>query len=84
MPYFTIINQAPFALELKETKSKEDVWLKVQSNDGAPFWPNEENETLRARIENMNEITEPFKYTEAHCTLLRLYNKVCFLFINFI
>lgn len=77
VPYFTIINRAPFSIEVEDMdRAEESKWLKVKSNDCSPFWPKSDvRKTVRARCEGFPEVTEAFKYAEVQCTLLRLNNK---------
>lgn len=76
MPYYVIINSAPFTIEVQEHQRPADPWIKVKTNDCAALWPKAETQMLHVRTEDeTKEVTHPFKYTDVQCTLLRLNNK---------
>ncbi|XP_065079310.1 intermembrane lipid transfer protein Vps13 isoform X3 [Ochlerotatus camptorhynchus] len=76
MPYFVLINQADFDVEVQEHLRPGDPWTRVKVNDCVPLWPKtEENQMLRVKAADHREITAPFKYTEVQCTLLQLKNR---------
>jgi vacuolar protein sorting-associated protein 13A/C len=76
MPYFVLINRAPFDIEVQEDKRPADPRIRVKSNDCAPLWPKvESNRMLRVKVLDTEEITAPFKYDDVQCSLLQLKNK---------
>lgn len=76
MPFYVLINRAPFDIEVQEDKRPADPRIFVKTNDCAPLWPKAEgNRMLRAKTVDQDEITAPFKYDDVQCTLLQLKNK---------
>lgn len=76
MPFYVLINRAPFDIEVQEDQRPADPHIVVKSNDCAPLWPRAEGKRmLRAKAVDTNEITAPFKYDDVQCTLLQLKNK---------
>jgi vacuolar protein sorting-associated protein 13A/C len=76
MPYYVLINRAPFDIEVQEDKRPADPRILVKANDCAPLWPRTEgNRMLRVKTVDMDEITAPFKYDDVQCSLLQLRNK---------
>lgn len=76
MPYYVLINRAPFDIEVQEDKRPADPRILVKVNDCAPLWPKAEgNRMLRVKTVDMDEITAPFKYDDVQCSLLQLKNK---------
>lgn len=76
MPYFVLINRAPFDIEVQEDKRPADPRIVVKANDCAPLWPKaESNRMLRVKTVDTDEITAPFKYNQVQCSLLQLKNK---------
>lgn len=76
MPFYVLINRAPFDIEVQEDQRPADPRIVVKSNDCAPLWPKAEgNRMLRAKTIDTDEITAPFKYDDVQCTLLQLRNK---------
>ncbi|EAT37516.1 AAEL010508-PA [Aedes aegypti] len=76
MPYFVLINQADFDIEVQEHLRPGDPWTRVKVNDCVPLWPKtEDNRMLRVKAADQSQITAPFKYTEVQCTLLQLKNR---------
>ena len=76
MPFYVLINRAPFDIEVQEDKRPADPRIMVKTNDCAPLWPKAEgNRMLRAKTVDQDEITAPFKYDDVQCTLLQLKNK---------
>jgi vacuolar protein sorting-associated protein 13A/C len=77
MPYYALINRAPFMIEAQEDKRTEDSWLMVSTDECIPFWPKaEKSDLMRIKIADTADITTPFNFTEVQCTLLPLKNKV--------
>lgn len=75
MPYFVLINRAPFDIEVQEDMRPADPRILVKSNDCAPLWPKaESNRMLRVKTLDTSEITAPFKYDDVQCSLLKLEN----------
>lgn len=76
MPFYVLINRAPFDIEVQEDQRPGDPRILVKCNDCAPLWPKAEgNRMLRAKTVDQDEITAPFKYDDVQCTLLQLKNK---------
>lgn len=76
MPFYVLINRAPFDIEVQEDKRPADPRILVKSNDCMPLWPKaEDNRMLRAKTVDQDEITAPFKYDDVQCSLLQLKNK---------
>jgi vacuolar protein sorting-associated protein 13A/C len=76
MPYYVLINRAPFDIEVQEDKRPADPRIHVKTNDCAPLWPKAEgNRMLRVKTVDQEEITAPFKYDDVQCSLLQLKNK---------
>lgn len=76
MPFYVLINRAPFDIEVQEDKRPADPRILVKTNDCAPLWPKaESNRMLRAKTVDQEEITAPFKYDDVQCSLLQLKNK---------
>lgn len=76
MPYYVLINRAPFDIEVQEDTRPADPKILVKVNDCAPLWPKAEvNRMLVANIHKTSEITAPFKYDDVQCSLLQLKNK---------
>ncbi|KAG5677846.1 hypothetical protein PVAND_007566 [Polypedilum vanderplanki] len=76
MPYYVLINRAPFDIEVQEDKRPADPRILVKANDCAPLWPKAEGDRmLRVKTVDMDEITAPFKYNDVQCSLLQLRNK---------
>jgi vacuolar protein sorting-associated protein 13A/C len=76
MPYYVLINRAPFDIEVQEDKRPADPRILVKSNDCEPLWPKTEGDRmLIVKTVDTNEITAPFKYDDVQCSLLQLKNK---------
>lgn len=76
MPFYVLINRAPFDIEVQEDQRPADPRILVKTNDCAPLWPKAEGDRmLRAKTVDMEEMTAPFKYDDVQCTLLQLKNK---------
>lgn len=76
MPYYILINRAPFDIEVQEFKRPADPRIIVKKAGCSPLWPkSEECRMLRAKIVDTDEITAPFQYDDVQCSLLRLNNK---------
>lgn len=76
MPFYVLINRAPFDIEVQEDQRPADPRIVVKTNDCVPLWPKAEgNRMLRAKVVGQEEITAPFKYDDVQCTLLQLRNK---------
>ncbi|KAJ8937448.1 hypothetical protein NQ314_011837 [Rhamnusium bicolor] len=77
MPYYVIINNAPFPIECQENDRPADHWTKVEPESCSALWPRSELEDklLKIRVNETEEVSAPFLYTESHTTLLRLNNK---------
>lgn len=76
MPFYVLINRAPFDIEVQEDQRPADPRILVKTNDCAPLWPKaESNRMLRVKTIDQDEITAPFKYDDVQCSLLQLKNK---------
>lgn len=76
MPFYVLINRAPFDIEVQEDQRPADPRIVVKTNDCAPLWPKAEgHRMLRAKTVDQDEITAPFKYDDVQCSLLQLKNK---------
>lgn len=76
MPFYILINRAPFDIEVQEAQRPADPRILVKCNDCAPLWPKtEQNRMLVVKTVDQSEITAQFKYDEVQCTLLQLKNK---------
>lgn len=76
MPFYVLINRAPFDIEVQENQCPNDPTIVVKSEDCEPLWPRaEDNRMLRVKALNEDETTAPFKYDDVQCTLLQLKNK---------
>lgn len=76
MPFYVLINRAPFDIEVQEDKRPADSSILVKTNDCAPLWPRAERDRmLRAKAVDQEQITASFKYDDALCTMLELKNK---------
>lgn len=76
MPYYVLINRAPFNIEVQEDKRPADPRILVKTNDCAPLWPQAEGDRmLKVKVIDTDEITAPFKYDDVQCSLLQLKNK---------
>lgn len=81
-PYYILINNAPFTIECQEFDRPADSWKRVEPKSCTALWPKSERDDklLKLKIEDTEEISAPFLFTESHTTLLKLKNKVSFLF----
>lgn len=79
-PYYVIINNAPFAIECQETDRPADPWFSVESKSCTALWPKSEqnDKSMKVRVEGTAETSASFLYTESHTTLLTISNKVRF------
>ncbi|KAJ8973732.1 hypothetical protein NQ317_012871 [Molorchus minor] len=77
MPYYVIINNAPFSIECQESDRSADPWTLVEPKSCSALWPLSglEDKMLHLRVPETQEVTAKFLYTESHNTLLRLNNK---------
>jgi vacuolar protein sorting-associated protein 13A/C len=76
MPYYVLINRAPFDIEVQEDKRPADPRIHVKANDCAPLWPRAQGDRmLRVKTVDLDEVTAPFKYDNVQCSLLQLKNK---------
>lgn len=84
MPYYVLINKAPFTIECQEDQRSGDPWLKIEPDKSVPFWPKTSaNKMMRVKTADESAIARSFNYTEVQNTLLKLENKVRFYFIIF-
>lgn len=77
-PYYVIMNNAPFAIECQETNRPADPWFSIQPKSCTALWPKSEQQDklLKLRVEETEETSASFLYSESHNTLLTINNKV--------
>lgn len=77
-PYYIVMNNAPFVIEVQEFDRPGDPWTRIEANSCSPLWPKSslEEKLLKLRIEGTTEVSASFLYTESHNTLLKLKNYV--------
>lgn len=81
MPYYILLNKAPFTIEVQEDQRPGDPWLSVGSEDSIPFWPkNSSNKMMRIRTAEDRNVANSFDYTTVQDTLLKLDNSVSIYF----
>lgn len=78
VPFFVMMNKAPFAIEVQEDKRPADKWTKIEANQCVPLWPKDESKMLRVRACDNKHVSRPFKFDEVQCTLLKMENQVIF------
>lgn len=80
MPYYILLNKAPFTIEVQEDQRPADPWLSVATDESIPFWPkNPSNEMMRICTAEDRTIKNSFNYTTVQDTLLKLKHAVsCF------
>lgn len=76
MPFYVLVNKAPYTIEVQENNRPGDAWLKVEENQCIPFWPKSNSEMLRVKAADDNDVSRPFKLSDMQCMFLRLNNKV--------
>lgn len=76
MPFYVLMNKAPFAIQVQDNKRPGDTWLTIEPEDCAPLWPRSESNTLHVRVKDDENISRPFKFTEVQCSLLKMKNRV--------
>ncbi|KAK3913373.1 Vacuolar protein sorting-associated protein 13 [Frankliniella fusca] len=76
-PYYVLVNNAPFAIECRESDRPNDSWIRVEPGACNPFWPvSSSNEAgLRVRVAGTIEMSGSFSYNSVYTVLLRLNNK---------
>ncbi|KAJ1520910.1 hypothetical protein ONE63_003990 [Megalurothrips usitatus] len=75
-PYYVLVNNAPFAVECRETDLPSDPWIKVEPGACSPFWPKSSSDSgLRVRVAGTIEMSGSFSYSTVYTVLLRLDNK---------
>lgn len=70
------MNNAPFAIQVQESKRPGDSWIVIESQDCVPLWPKSDGKTLHVRAGNDENVSRPFNFDEAQCTLLKMKNRV--------
>lgn len=76
MPFYILINRAPFDIEVQEYNRPADPRIIIKNQSCQSLWPKSEDcKMLRAKIVDTDEITAPFKYDDVQCSLMRLNNK---------
>lgn len=76
MPFYVLVNKAPYTIEVQENSRPGDPWIKVEEDQCIPFWPKSNMEMLRVKVADDADTSRPFKFTDTQCILLRLNNKV--------
>lgn len=77
MPYYILLNKAPFTIEVQEDQRPADPWLTVAPEDSIPFWPKiSSNKMMRIRTAEDRSVANSFDYTTVQDTLLKLDNSV--------
>lgn len=76
MPFYVLLNKAPYTIEVQEINRPGDPWVEVKEDQCIPFWPKSEANMLRIKVAGDKDIAKAFKFTEAQCTLVKLNNKV--------
>ncbi|XP_028133900.2 intermembrane lipid transfer protein Vps13 isoform X1 [Diabrotica virgifera virgifera] len=77
IPYYVIINEAPYAIECQEHNRPADHWVTVEPKSCTALWPKSDaqDKLMKIRVKGTQDSSAPFLYTESHNTLLRLNNK---------
>ncbi|CAG9865247.1 unnamed protein product [Phyllotreta striolata] len=77
VPYYIVINEAPFAVECQEYSRPADPWSVIEPKSCSPLWPKDtsQDKLMRIRVKDTDECSAPFLYTDSHTTLLKLDNK---------
>lgn len=83
MPFYVLLNKAPYTIEVQENNRPSDPWVQVEQDQCIPFWPKCEANMLRVKAADDKDIAKPFKIIEAQCTLVKLNNKVGNRFLEF-
>lgn len=76
MPFYVLMNKAPFTIQVQDDKRPGDPWLTVEPEDCAPLWPKSDNKTLHVRVKDDETISRPFKFNDVQCSLLKMKNRV--------
>lgn len=76
LPFYVLVNKAPFDIEVQESSRPSDPWISIPGNTVRPLWPKTDlYQVLRARCcDDPTNISTGFKYTDVQITLLRLSN----------
>lgn len=80
MPFYVLTNKAPFTIRVQENNRSADSWVVIEPDQSVPLWPKSDTKTLHVRAGDDDNVSRPFKFDEAQCTLLKLKNRVCFFF----
>lgn len=83
MPFYVLLNKAPFTIQVQDDKRPGDRWLNVEPEECAPLWPKSDSRTLHVRVKDNQTISRPFKFTDVQCSLLKMKNRVIFFLYNF-
>lgn len=84
MPFYVVINKAPFTIQVQENKRPGDPWLIVDPEQCVPLWPKSNDKTLHVRASDDETVSRPFKFTDPQCTLLKLKNRVRYLLLFYL
>lgn len=76
LPFYVLVNKAPFEIEVQELSRPSDPWTSIPANSVRPFWPKTDlNQVLRARCsDDPTNLSAGFRYTDVQITLLCLNN----------
>lgn len=76
LPFYVLVNKAPFEIEVQELSRPSDPWTSIPANSVRPLWPKTDlNQVLRARCcDDPTNLSSGFRYTDVQITLLCLNN----------
>lgn len=76
LPFYVLVNKAPFDIEVQESSRPSDSWISIPAATVRPLWPKTDlNQVLRARCcDDPTNVSTGFRYTDVQITLLRLTN----------
>ncbi|KAK6178554.1 hypothetical protein SNE40_013319 [Patella caerulea] len=76
-PFYLLLNTADYVLQCAEfnDKVKELKWFNVQPQECLPFWPEQKDMKLKARVADTVVTTGPFFINKAHISLMKLENE---------
>lgn len=76
MPFYVLLNKAPYTIEVQDNNRPGDQWIQVKSDECIPYWPKSDSNMIRVKAADDSNISKPFKCNDVQCILLRLNNKV--------
>lgn len=76
LPFYVMVNKAPFDIEVQESSRPSDPWISIPANSVRPLWPKTDlHQVLRARCcDDPTNVSTGFRYTDVQITLLELPN----------